>query len=437
MREDICIVLNEREPLKKEMADELEKVLRSNDLSVERLDMSQALPKIICERNPKVLVLDYILGDIGTALDVLTEIKSSNQSQIPVVLWTDEPSVNVAVSAMKLGANDYIELSSSSSIERLELAIRECISLRQQDIPNLATSKPESPIAQTEASKKCLTSAESIAKYGHKITVLYGETGTGRNTLARYVHQKREKSGEFFELDLDTWSGAIEEVCGNTKKPSICPLLSYGATVFIDHAEFDTGELLNAIDKQYCSTWELDEDTLKPMLIVGSNSIDTAKAWGRLFQAPIIEIPPLRERVEDFPQLVQRFLKSAEQVGGKLDVSTKFVEQLIDMDWVGNIKQLRAVLIEAACAPKNRIQRESKKNSPKQTKDKSSRLEQTPLELIRNAKELWERYNSYEPTRPEPFLVRHALKESGGNIRLAALKLGTGIPQIRAVIESQ
>ncbi|HQH28147.1 MAG TPA: hypothetical protein PLP17_12175, partial [Oligoflexia bacterium] len=128
IREDVLIVLNEREPLKHQMAAELELLLRAKHLAAQRLDLRPGVLETITKRTPCVLVLDYLLGDFGTALDILPALRAANsETQTRVILWTDEPSVYAAVEALKLGAVDYIKIDSSRSIQLVLQAIEKCL----------------------------------------------------------------------------------------------------------------------------------------------------------------------------------------------------------------------------------------------------------------------------------------------------------------------
>ena len=165
MREDVCITLNEREPLKAQLAEELEFQLEKRRLSCKRLNHTDCSPDVILERGPRVVVCDYLLGEVSTALDLLTMLqKPAPPPETRVIVWTDEPSVNVAVGAMKLGAYDYLELSVNSSLDKVLQAIESCLFLLDTSArqPKRA-SHTETLIAQSKLFQETLTRADALA----------------------------------------------------------------------------------------------------------------------------------------------------------------------------------------------------------------------------------------------------------------------------------
>ena len=122
------------------------------------------------ERRPKVLVVDFLLGDEGTALDLLIHLRERDtERKIQCILWTDERSVSVAVTAMKLGARDYIELGGLKDVEKLLRSIEEAIASAPSDEPlfsrrsRTVARASEEPIAQAAASRQSLAAGEMVA----------------------------------------------------------------------------------------------------------------------------------------------------------------------------------------------------------------------------------------------------------------------------------
>ncbi len=443
MREEVCLVLNEREALKKQLAEELESSLRKSRIAVNRLPAGEHTPKVILERSPRVVVVDYLLGDVSTAIDLLTFLKDKS-SDTRVILWTDEPSVHVAVQAMKLGASDYIELSQTSSLEKVIVAIENCLSFPTPPPPQkgkkLSSSEKlsEKLIAQSKSFQATLALAQSVAKRNQPIVVLLGESGSGRSSLGEYIHSLRSHAGKLRQIDFDTWPDDIRNICGDNYAPRIVPYLSHQGTVFIDHAEFDTGELLEHVTTRYSAIWGKETTPTDPMLIVGTSDTKTAHAWARLVKAEVIEIPPLKARAEDFWPLVQRFFHEAHQFGenNKLKLSAPMIDELANLTWPGNITELRAAIIEALTIPLSQLQIELTQNEKKSasSEEPSSKDEQLIIRAVIAAKSRWERYQLSKPFQPESLVARQALEKAFGNIRIAASSLGTGVSQIQAAI---
>jgi DNA-binding NtrC family response regulator len=441
MREHVCIILNEREPLKLQMAEELEMRIKKEDWACSRLEPSRDITRIILERNPIVLVIDYLLGDVTTALDVLTTLNRNktheSDEMTKVILWTDEPSVNVAVNAMKLGASDYIELSSANSVDRILACIENCIQdtqYIQKNKYNPSTSSQGELIAQSTTFKECLALACSVSARNQQVTILHGETGTGRNSVARYIHQNRRDAGTYIEIDLDMWPGKAEEIYGDVDDPRIVPLLSHASTVMIDHTEFDVGCLVESICNHRNSIWQNNQDPDNPMLIIGTTSKESATTWAKLLDGEIVYVPALHEREEDFLPLIQRFLQQAHNLStSKLKLSSNAIEELSKIAWPGNVKQFRASILEAVTTPISQIKEEVKQqdNEPQSVLSKE---EQISIRAIIAAKSRWERYHTQNPYKPEPLNAKKAVDSALGNLRVAAASLGTTIPMLRMAL---
>lgn len=429
MRDDVLIVLNEREPLKKQMAGELSEQLELRGIAHCRTRPEGDLSGLISIRRPRVLVLDYILGDVGTALDILAKFRTEMQEQINVIVWTDEPSVGAAVTALKLGAFDYIEMLPGRSLERVLLSIETAF----ESFPEKPAAKtiaerfsPIPPVGDSPVFKRCLALVEGQAVNTSTITFLLGPTGCGRNRLAEYIHACRQQAGAYITADFDLFTGSIEEIIGDTKPSRIVPWLSNGATVFIDHVEFDTGELLEALEKRLAFLENYDYPV---KLIVGSSSAETATAWNRLLDCSICSIPALADHCEDILPLLNFFTgRFSGPKAVRAEFSAALILKLAELPWPGNVRQLRAAAVEAAAGAYK------EKNGAEPVVTGLDRHSAAAYEAIKEAKERWERFESGRSSELNPFLVRRALESSNGSFRIAAARLGTGVSQLRQIL---
>lgn len=442
MREDVVIVLNEREPLKQQLATELSTLLSERNTSNSRLKPTPNIAQIIRERRPKVLVLDYILGDHGTALDILSDLQEPELKRlIQTVVWTDEPSAGVAVSAMKLGAADYIETALPNSLERVLESI-ERITRDADEDGETSDSKSvlptyENPVGEDRSFQESLNYCYSLATRNSPIVVITGETGTGRNTVGRYIHFSRHQPGSLIELSCDTFSDSVETICGGGTYRGL-PKLTHKATVIIDHLEFDPGELLDALCARRNVIWAGDP-TEAPMLIIGTTSAETARSWARLAQAEVVELPALEKRQEDFLPLIQRFTTEAQAFGkiNRWKISTQLLSEIRSLGWPGNVRQFRAAILEALTVPPESITEGGyfdRQDKPEHEGRQLSRAERLIIRAVLAAKLRWERYHTVSTTTPQPIAARFAVDSALGNIRIAAAMLGTGVPQIMSAL---
>lgn len=438
MRDDVCIVLNEHEPQKTEMAEALTEELNDRGLSCARLKPSADLVSIIRERSPRILVLDYLIGDVATALDILPELRDPDKhSETSIILWTDEPSTAVAVSAMKLGAADYIPFGLIDDLPKVIGAIERELSANPSKIKKRKSSRSaqlfQEPIAQSDSFIESLRQAESAAARGAHAIVIDGPIGSGRSTLARYIHAKRKRGGQLIEIDSDVWLGDASDICGSRLQSVKVPMLSYSTTLVIDHVEFDPGELLDSIHEMKDSIWCSDQDD-EPMLVSATTCSDTARAWSRLLDAVTIKIDKLNDRSADFWPLVQQFHKDASSLVSSTacNLSAPLVQAMSELDWPGNVKQLRAVMFEVVTSP---LDLESFGDALES--EELSKNEAAVFAAIKQAKDRWERYRMLTPFVPEAFVARNALRASAGNFRIAAARLGTGVAQLRKALQAE
>lgn len=469
MREDVCIALNEREPLKHQMARELEEQLSLRNISCSRIELTSNLAKVVLERLPRVLVLDFILGDVATALDVLTELQPviSKQS-VKALMWTDEQSVQVVVTAMKLGASDFIRLDEAKSLQKILYSIEEC--LQQTDKKEkehsllLSKIRYQEPIGESQVFQDCTIHCHSIATRCDNAVILSGQAGSGRNTLAHYIHHKRTNPGAFISIDFDTFQNDASCIVGSNDVSSSVPYLSHAATVFIDHVEFDTGELLKLVEERQRQIWSANRDYKTPMLIIGTTCEETAKCWRRLLDIDIVNIPSLKDRKTDFLELFQHFSSIVSNFSKKplksQQISPAYITAMSELDWPGNIRQLKASIIEAVSTPitsakshfDNPINNEAQDNEltdntlidditiedihSNELMQKMTPYERNLFRALLSAKERWAHYRLVKPYLPSPIIAREALDSSNGNYRMAAARLGTGISQIKSVLQN-
>jgi len=449
MREDVLIILNEREPLKLRMAAELEEHLTQRGLSNSRMALGQKLHARIIKRNPKVIVLDYLLGDVATALDIITEIQQdTTETPSRTVIWTDEPSVNVAVQAMKLGADDYILINSPNSLEKVIEAIDLSLQRTEQATKTVRTGKQqqrkyEEAVAQSLAFRETLTHAKAAAQQTSRITLLYGPTGSGRNTVARYINEQRQIESLLTEIDLDIYDHGIQELLKSSLTSFTTASNDIAATAFVDHIEADSGEFCELVQKQFNQIWpNTNSDPLQPMLILGTSSKETVNVWSRILSVPVIEVPALKSRADDFLPLIQRFAHthSGSSQSVKNILSQKLLSILHSLEWPGNVAQLRACVIDAiatSSAEQDGLFLESALQTISAAElTELSQSEKEFLSRLMAARDRWERFSLIQPFTPEPVQARMALDESMGNYRIAAARLGTTVQQIRLVLTS-
>ena len=318
----------------------------------------------VCKEDPDLVLLDFDLPDLN-GLEVLRRI-SANPGAPPVIMLTAFSQISLIVEAVKQGASAYIV--KPYKLPELTAAIKTNVvhHLKTKDsgidTPELADLIGEAPVF-ARAKRFILTFAPS-----DRPMLITGESGTGKELAARTAHRLSGRSdGAFVAVNC----GAIPENLIETElfgsergaytdavsRPGSFQRSS-GGTLFLDEiAEMPLAaqvKLLRVIeDGQVTRIGGTQPIPIDVRIISATNArLSTALAEGR-FRRDLfyrvstlpVEMPPLRERVEDIPLLSRHFLQSLDS---QQALSHSALEKLMRHDWPGNVRELRNVLERAS-----------------------------------------------------------------------------------------
>jgi len=318
-----------------------------------------------------VALLDLELPD-GSGLDVLREITEAGLATEALVL-TGHAQVETALQAMRLGAYDY--LSKPPRLEELHVQVvkaAEKARLRAENVAMRRQLRRHEPlqgfVTQDAAMKQGLATVERAA--GSVLPVLIqGETGTGKELIARALHEQSPRrpfpfvpincaalpealiESELFGHERGAFTGAVE------RKTGLFEVATRG-TVFLDEIG-ELGQLLQARLLRVIETQEFFRvGGTKPVhvdvrVVSATNRDLRAEVEAARFREDLyyrlngvtIRLPPLRERRGDVPLLARHFLDRA-GAGRMLDAGA--LEVLTRYDWPGNVRELEMVVLRAA-----------------------------------------------------------------------------------------
>src|SRR6202522_807322 len=326
--------------------------------------------------------IDLVLTDLKlpamNGLEFLQAVKRQNAA-LPVVVMTAFGTVETAVEAMKAGASDYVlkpfSLSEMRMVIRKELDVRD---LREENrsLREALGQRYAHPniVARSPKMQEVLATVERVAPTNSTV-LLGGESGVGKDLIARAIHEKsRRAAGPFIKIN----STAIPEnlleselfgyergafTGANASKPGKFELADKG-TLFLD----EIGDVPLAIQVKLLRVLQEREferlggtKTLKvDVRLIAATNRDLREAleqgtfredlYYRLNVVPI-DIAPLRQRKEDIPDLANLFISRFAGDSGKPieDITPEAMQVLVNYHWPGNVRELQNI-IERACA---------------------------------------------------------------------------------------
>lgn len=431
----------------------MSRALRTYHVS-EAGSIEEARHRVAASR-PDLILLDVNLPGMS-GLDYLIEL-SSQPDAPPVVIITAHGSEKTAVSAIKAGAYDY--LAKPFEVDELRLVAKnalEATGLRREN------ARLRAELKEARGSGDLLGASESMRRVGELITkvsatdvtvLIRGESGTGKEIVARAIHEQsaQRRKGTFVAMNCAALPSELieSELFGHEKGAFTGAAgqrkgkfeLADGGTILLDEVGdmslATQAKLLRVLEER--SVERLGGTNPIPInvrVISATNRDLTAAVAADRFRADLyyrlrvveINLPPLRARKEDIPQLANHFLVSyASKYGLKCNViGSPAMARLVAYDWPGNVRELRnaiersVVLAEGAeLKPEDlpeeiRARRVEVVRSPATASDADSLMLNVPyLDDFREARREFER----------AYLER-CLVETGGNVTKAAERVG-------------
>ena len=351
-----------------EIREGLDALLSSEDFSVTLADTGQAgLDRL--SRDPfDLLLLDVSLPD-RNGIDLLREIRG-REPGLPIILITAYGSIEMARAAFKSGAQDYITKpwSNDELVRQVSLAI-EGRRLKEENLQLKRALKQRYNFPNIVGkSDKMLTVLDLVAQIApSRSTVLVsGESGTGKEVIAKAIHSASTRADKAF-IPVNTGSIPVDllesQLFGHVKgaftsavssKKGLFEVADQG-TIFFDEISTigtDTqAKLLRVIQEREFMRLGGTENIKVDVRILAASNEDLRQLvregrfredlFHRLNVISVV-LPPLRERKEDIPLLVDRFLKRFCQENDKSArvFSASAMKSLMDYDWPGNVREL-------------------------------------------------------------------------------------------------
>ncbi len=353
----------------------IKEVLQSDTLRVITAENSSDGLRQMREEFPQVVLLDIRLGN-ESGIDVFHALREINPKAL-VIFITGHGTTDTAIEAMKLGAIDY--LLKPLDFNQLEQVIGQALKIsRLMHIPAAVESlegdvdDSDRLIGTGPAMQAIFKQIGRIAPQNINVLIL-GESGTGKELVARaiYHHSRRNQSpllaincaaipdtlleSELFGHEKGAFTGAEHRRLGKFEQ-------CHSGTIFLDEVGdmpiTTQAKILRLLQEgQFQRVGGNETITVDVRVIAASNQPIEAMIKAGTFRRDLyyrlrgvtLKLPPLRERLEDIPELAHYFLfRISRQLGSVVQsISPESLDKLRQYDWPGNVRQLQSVIREA------------------------------------------------------------------------------------------
>ncbi len=452
--------------------------LEADGCTVEEAAESQGALEALRTGRFDVALVDIIMPGMG-GLEVLSTAKAEGIRTLIIVI-TAASTMNNAVEAMKRGAHDYLT-KPFANLDLVAAAVRRAVEVSSQAAKAAELDHLKESVAPKLAGGEIIGRSPAMQEVyklvGRLVTndaavLIYGESGTGKDLVARTIHFKSARSAapfvavncsaiphgllesELFGHERGSFTGATERRAGKFETAE-------NGTLFLDEIgdlplELQP-KLLRALqEREFNRVGGTDTLKLRARVIAATNQDLEAAVRAKRFREDLyfrlrvipIQMPPLRDRREDIPELAEYFVaKAAREMGAKTtSLSPAAIAKLKSYDWPGNVRELENTVMRAALlGPGTAIRPEDI-----ELEHSASGQRRVPAQdgaalndlIAQRVSEWFDDPNGEEPrdlyqrmvSELERPLIELALKRAGGNQVKAARMLGLNRNTLRKKI---
>lgn len=339
---------------------------------LEAKDAEQAL-EIVNTTSLSLVITDLRMPG-GGGMAVLNAVKRMNH-YVPVIILTAYGTIENAVETLKNGAHDYI--LKPCDLDEIKIAVRKALQLQHLERENrylrVELDQHLGPNELVGKSQAVLRVQELVRRVsqGDGTVLIRGESGTGKELVARSIHQQSQRAEKPFItancsatppdiLELELF-GRLRGMRGSVDTPMTGKFeLAHGGTLFLDEVGYLSpslqGKILRTIEEKVIDpVGDVRSKKVDVRLITSTNQDLEEKVrksemrsdfYFRLNVLPI-SVPPLRERKEDIPLLIEHFFRKKNRGRTSLAFSSQDIETLIRYHWPGNVRELQNVVERA------------------------------------------------------------------------------------------
>ncbi|MEK7267726.1 MAG: sigma-54 dependent transcriptional regulator [Nitrospirota bacterium] len=365
MSKPVILIVDDEEGIRESLSG----ILEDEGYDILTADSGEEAVRILRETSPDLIFLDIWLTGMD-GIKTLQEIKAM-KPDVPVIMISGHGSIELAVKATQTGAYDFLE--KPLSLERVLLVSKRAIEKRTLERENIALkenlTRKWKLVGESQKIRDLREQMEMAARSNSRV-LIFGESGTGKEVAARLLHEKSPRDGkpfvevncaaipqeliesELFGHEKGSFTGAFEKKNGKFE-------LADGGTLFLDEIgdmSLQTqAKVLRVIETQEFQRVGGNKNINVDVRIIAATNKDLREEvkkssfredlFFRLNVIPLF-VPPLRERKDDIPILVEYFLDSLAEEYGKpprkiLPAALKYLQSY---DWPGNVRELKNVI---------------------------------------------------------------------------------------------
>ncbi len=418
---------------------------------VKSFDSGEDLLTALDHEVPDLILLDLKMSGLS-GLETLKQLRSKTQKAL-VILLTAYGTVEDAVEAMKLGAYDFliksVDFSGVEPVIRRALdylTLRRRVDFETKDVAG-RYSFPHL-IANSSSMKALVGQIQEMAQNQKTTVLLHGETGTGKEFIARVLHHNGSRRHapfvgvnctaipqELFESELFGYErGAFTGA--NQRKPGLCEQAE-GGTLFLDEIgdlnPTMQAKLLRVLQERSFKRLGGREDIEVDFRLIAATNRDLKKEVGQgqfredlFFRLNVVslELPPLRERVEDIiPLGVQALIRQSQEIGKNITDMDPEAQYLLERyAYPGNIRELQNIIERAVifCHGKTLTPGDLPRELHEETRSSAQAVSHGDQQVIRIEMALGE----HSLADIESAVIEEVMRVSDYNKSLAAKQLG-------------
>ncbi len=347
----------------------LKAILEDEGYQVLTASSGEEAIKIVAEEMPQLVLLDIWLPGID-GLETLKAVHAAHPNVL-IIMMSGHGTIETAVKATKLGAFDFIE--KPLSLDKVIILVSNALNVVRLEEENILLKQKVSHQFELTGSSSAITELKEmigIVAPTNAWILIMGENGTGKELVARSIHHLSRRShkpivevncaaipeelieSELFGHEKGAFTGATEKKRGKFD-------LAHEGTIFLDEvADMSLkaqAKILRILQEKKFERVGGNKVIDMDVRVLAATNKDLEKEmeagrfrqdlYYRLHVIPL-RVPPLRERKEDIPFLVERFLKDfAAKEGQPLKtVSDGALQKLMGHDWPGNVRELKNIV---------------------------------------------------------------------------------------------